>query len=266
MVSVKGNYTFLVWPSRSIEEVFEKACRTFISRYNAPETGGDEYVSQLAINRQVMQHVNMLRYAAEYVQDPALNQACHSKLEEVVQKYVTHNLFAGIFCSAHVGNMIACSSDAAFMYSALHADVFFGIWRHLSNAVVSSALAETSQRIWQHIVIKNSDGEADVSARWNNEIHCTFVSGAIGQCEGHSVGEPAYPSEHPMILSTVLMGDELSPISHANCAFVARGLFAAMALPDWQGYFQVSGWWKGAAQSMRSLIHGIGVAETCYPD
>mmetsp|Transcript_32853 Transcript_32853/g.76700 ORF Transcript_32853/g.76700 Transcript_32853/m.76700 type:complete len:861 (-) Transcript_32853:335-2917(-) len=261
---------YLVRPSRSLEEVFAKACRTFIRRYDASETGGDEYVSQLAITRQVMQHVNMLRYAAEYVQDATLNQACHSKLEVVVQKYVNHNLFAGIFCAAHAGNMAACSSDAAFMYGALHADVFFGIWRHMRNAslraAVGSALAETSRRIWQHVVVKDLDGAVDASAQWNNELRCTFVSGAIRRCEGRSIGEPTYPSEHPMLLSTVLMGDELASLGHSLCASAAAGLSTSMALMDWQSYFRVSGWWKGAAQSMRTLIHGLGVAESCDPD
>jgi len=185
-----------------------------------------------------------------------------------MSKYAQFNLQAGIFCPAVSGNETGCVTDAAFMYSALHQDVFWGYYLNWGDAAlggaVARALATTARQMYVQIPTRSA-GAIDVGGGWNSELVCTFAGAALQACSGRSNGEPTYSTEHPLHLSTMLAGDWLAPVAGA-CADAAAALGPAMDDPGFRTYFAGDGWWKGAAQSARTLIHGIAVAERCAPD
>lgn len=270
--------SYVLRPSKSIQSVFTRGCQTFIERYSRPRNQGGEFVSRMEIIRQVSQHVNALRYGAEFTEDPTQAVVCNNKLRAVMQEYAEDNFKGGIFCIADSGNETSCETDDSFMYGGIHLDVFLGYLynygdhtvqaagRTLTN-VIRNAIVGTARQYYQTVVAR-SGVEINPRGDWFNALRCSFSNGgtSVASCSGQRFTENIYELHHtmPMTLSTMLVAHELNP-SVNLCGPVGRALLPAVSQgSEFFTFFdQETGWTKGPSQIMKLVAYGVGIAETC---
>ena len=277
---------YLVRPDGSMLERFHAAADTFIRRYNIPaaqEDQREQYVSQLVVARQVIQHVNGLRYAAAY---GAADNMAREKLEEVMREYARDNLLNGTFCEddAAAVNTSACgfASSGLFHYASLWHDTFWS-YSHSAGqgtpqaATIRTALARTAQMIHQ-LGLPRSGGQITVDAPFANSYTCDFQAGGLPstQCQAFTCngfvsaddcfdvgGEPLYDHAKAQTLALTLLGQLEDPTLGA-CADAAPALAQALELGEMDDYYGAGGgWWKGAGLAMHNVVHGVGMLEVC---
>lgn len=251
---------YVVRPTGSFRDAFWRGGTTFIGRYNVPrsqQASRDIYVSSLGIVRGVVQHVNTLRYAAEFsVRD---NQLFQNKLSEVINEYVLDNLQGGIPCANDYGNENTCGTGASFMNAALLIETFRDYMRNWGdiNGVIGNMVSTYAQQHYALMTITANNVDSPTG------FQCTFNNGQVTGCIPYTGGEPSYDHEQPIIVSMLLIAQDLDP-SINLCTPLVAALPTALNLGGYQGYYQSGGgWFKGSAQGMRDVIHGIGVAEIC---
>ncbi|MEW6058370.1 MAG: hypothetical protein AB1540_17350, partial [Bdellovibrionota bacterium] len=263
---------YLIRPTRSLLEVYEQACRTIIRRYDSsiPEANREEFVSRLVVQRQVIQQMNLLKYAVEFIQDQTTNQLCADKLRSVIDEYVRDNMLGGMLCVNDIRRPDACSTDQNFMYSALHFDFFESYLRHFGdrNGVIRGMLGGMANQFYQVMIPKRPDGSIDVNGVWAKILDCTIgADGRLQSCARNMGSEPSYSEERPMHLSVLLIADAVAQTNNL-CSASARGLSEALVGQLYGGYVATNspGWWKGVSMSMRHVVFGIGAAEVCDDD
>ena len=269
---------YAIRPNYGLRDAFGCAGNTFINRYEPldpePRTVDDRDVRLFVIIRQVSQHVNALRYAAQFV--PQGNAAYQTELRNTMQEFVRDNLFGGIFCQDDTNNVPTCRSDAPFMNSAINFDVFRSYlynWGDINGRIRAALVTHAREFFRQGMAtgagVNDRPGLANtLYGDWLQQMVCTFSSaGELQSCRAFPEGDDIpYNQERPSHLSALLMAHELDP--SINFCNVARTVLQQAVQTSFydadDGYFtRGAGWWKGAAQVLREVVHGIGIAETC---
>jgi hypothetical protein len=261
---------YLVRPTGSIREVFAKACRTALVRYpteaTLPERQREEFVNVREINRQTIQHWNMLRYAAEFERDPQLAGACQARLTDIMTELARDNLRSGVACVADSGNASACGTAASFVYTSLINDFLDAYARHHAGTAGADAARRTvatmARQYADTLMTKRANGTIDVAGEWGAYLNCSFASGELRGCTSAQGPEPVYDYERPSHLSIALAGDP------ERCAASAPAFGEALGGGGFEQIFTAPavGWWKGASQAMQNVVLGVGAAEACLPD
>ena len=256
---------YILRPSQSLLDAHWRGGTTFINRYNVPramQAGRDHFLNAVRVDRGEMQHLNSLRYAAEFV--PRDNQLFADKLDEVMDEFAQDNFIGGVICPDDMGNEQSCTTGQAFMYSALHLDTYREILNHWGEYrnVFRDAIVGYAKQFHDHAAT-HSGGNLDFGSQWSKNLACTFNNGSLVGCTGTTDGERLFDQEKPMHVSMMLMADELDP-TIGLCASAAEGFPRAMQIPAWRNFFsRDAGWAKVPSQVMREVVHGIALTETC---
>ena len=103
---------------------------------------------------------------------------------------------------------------------------------------------------------------------WAARLDCQLATGgnAVVNClPGRDSDNQLfmYRSNKPHTAAVLLMAHELDP-SLALCTIVKDALDDPDLTDGWQEVVSNdSGWWKGAAQVMQSMVFGVGIYDTC---
>lgn len=254
---------YIIRPSGALRDAFWRAGTMFINRYNVPRSQQgtrDFYLSALKLYRGVMQHLNGLTYAAQFASED--NAAFQAKLKSVQREIIADNFFGGLPCQADDGNFQSCDLPQAFMLSALHLETFRNYYYHWGdlNGSLKRLFAGYAEQFFRQIPKRN--GRPNLNAEWQKDLRCTFSNKQLQGCEYRASAEPVYDHEKPMHLSMLLIANDLDPAIDL-CTPVSAVLDDALALPGFTYNFDEYAWFKGAAQSMRDVLHGIAYATTC---
>ena len=256
---------YVIRPSRSIANRFRDGGEAFIRRYSDPPGQREQWVSQLDIIRQVVQHMNMLKYAAEFSAEN--NAAFQVRLNELMNELVADNIIDGMICQNDEGNENSCTSDQLFMMGALDLDFlrsYLNNWGDI-NGEITAGITTYAQQLYDLAASKDANGNVIFDGNWDIRIRCDFNNGLRTNCQGFTGPQDdiVLEQEVPLHLSVMLMAHQLDP--SINLCVPARDSFpSALLLPDFLGnYLEGPGWWKGAAQSMRDVVHGIAIADAC---
>lgn len=263
---------YLIRPSRLFTDRFAAAADTFTARYgptNIPasqQARRDRDLQALVIARGVIQHVNLLSYAAQFAPDD--NDKYVEKLTSVMDEYAADNLRGGIFCQADYGNERSCVGTwGIYHFVALQLGAFLDYlyWageEDRRGAVIHRAVLTTAGQYYRALMNASADGSFDANGPWKGELRCTFTEAAtLVGCTGVDTEEPVYVHERAGGLSFLLVAHSLR-----SSAELCRA--AAAALPDAVSsgldYLTTgAGWNKGAAQSTHLIAHGLAIAEQC---
>ncbi|MEE8586850.1 MAG: hypothetical protein V3T83_18570 [Acidobacteriota bacterium] len=248
---------------------FAQAGRTAVERYSiSEENQRDQFVSQIDITRQVIQHFEMLANCAEFVPG-AQGLACQQRLIEVVSELARDNLKAGVMCQGDAPSTF-CPQPQQFMQAAMMFHFFHRYLRNYGDAegLVERAMVQGPLLYSQFGIPKQADGVSlDVFADWAALLDCTLnpQRTEVVNCvrAANSDGSALLQPNKPHSVALLLMAHELDP-SIAQCNAARRAYEDPNLASTWEDFQgNESGWWKGAAQMMQGMIFGVGIADTC---
>jgi len=281
---------YVVRPYRSLAERFQAAGDTVISRYVDAVANREETVSVRVMTRQVMQHLNALRYAAEF--SPVNDSALRAKFDAMMQEYADDNLANGTFCfgddAATNQSDCAFAPSGLFHYVALWQELFYNHALDLPPGdgrrdTILDALASTARLIDSGIP---RDGGGEISdfapTAWGNSYACDFSGGGddiVSQCvqynctglvnpgSGGCPTDPTYDNAHLNTLGTVLIGHALDParVSDERCAEARRGFNTDLNGSTVANHLRDSGygWHKDASQMVQTVLYAIAAGQAC---
>lgn len=260
---------YVLRPSPALRDRFAQAGRMVAGRYGVPQGDREQYVSEVDVTRQVIQHFEMLANCAEFVPG-AQGQACHDRLQQVIGELAQDNLRAGLMCQGDVPVANNCGQPQKFMQNALMYPFFH---RYLLNygdvagGRIAAALVGDPVNYYDYGMPKLVDGvTVDVNADWASILDCTLTAGGT-QVQGcawvqNGDGDLLWPNKaHTVAL--MLMAHELDP-SIGLCAVARAALDHPSITVGWGDYLANDpGWWKGAAQMMQAMVFGVGGYDVC---
>ena len=280
---------YLVYPDVSVRDRLAAAGDTYISRYT-DALPRDQGLAARLIRRGPMQHLNMLRYAAEFA--PTADDRFVNKLDGVMTELATDNLFAGVPCQDDDGgtNQDDCAISPAgfFHHAALWQEMLWqlnGIFfdRPWASAVDDTLLG-TAELVESHIIPRAMSGAAVFDPnQWGNSFECDFsasmdptqdciaytCTGLLSPGAGQNcfdVGrDPFYSNAFLPTLATSFMGQSLRSLDGiAPCQRLAADLSTLMAQPDFRSYFERgAGWFKDVNQLSQLSLYAIAYARRC---
>lgn len=260
-------------PTATHRQRFRQAGRAVTDRYNIPQSqqgSRAQFVNQVNLTRQVVQHFEMLANCAEFVpgQD---GDDCRSRLAEILAELADDNLQAGMMCQGDIPSQTLCSQPQQFMQNA---HMYHFLHRSLRqwgdpDGNLTRGLVQGPLHHYTYGIDKLGGGPAiDVNGAWASRLECDLTDGGITVTDctlaTDSDGNTAmYNPNKPHTAALLLMAHELDP-SISMCQIV-RDAFDAMNLPALWSEFNGdnAGWWKGAAQMMQGAVFGVGVYDTC---
>jgi hypothetical protein len=280
---------YVIRPHRSMAERFQAAGDSVISRYVDDADRREETVSSRVINRQVMQHLNALRYAAHF--SPDNDVALNRKYIAMMQEYLADNLSNGLFCYSddNSTNQTECAfaPSGVFHYVALWQELFFNHALDLppgsrERETIINALATSARLIDAGIPRDSSDEITDFSpTAWGDSYVCDFSSGSdvVEQCvqynctgmvdpnNGNCPTDPTYDNAHLNTLGSVMIGNALNPgqVSDSRCSQARRGFNTNLNSSTVANHLRDSGfgWHKDASQMMQMVFYAIAAAQNC---
>lgn len=283
---------YVIRPHRSLAERFQAAGESVINRYVDATNSREETVSSRVMTRQVIQHLNALRFAAEY--SPVNDTALRSKFNAMIEEYTTDNLPNGLFCYSDDAdtNQIDCAfaPSGVFHYVALWQELFYNRALDLppgnsEREAIINALAKTARLIDSGIPRDSSDEITDFSpTAWGDSYVCDFSSGSdiVEQCikynctgmvdpsGGSCPTDPTYDNAHLNTLGTVMLGNTLDPgvVSNERCSQVRRGFNTNLNSSTVANHLRDSGygWHKDASQMVQTVFYAIAAAQNCSLD
>ena len=262
---------YVTRPSPALAERFAQAGRMITGRYSIPkaqEGTREPFVSEVDINRQVIQHFEMLANCAEFVAG-ADGLACHNRLQQVVTELAQDNLAAGIMCQGDIPSAVLCGQPQKFMQNALMYHFFHRFLLNYGDigTLISDALVGDPLNYYNTGMPKLGGGTAiDVNADWASLMECTLTGGAT-QVQGCSWVQNGDGNllwhNKPHSVALMLMAHELDP-SIGLCQVAKSALDEASITLGWQDYEgNDPGWWKGSAQMVQGMVFGVGLYDTC---
>lgn len=194
---------YLARPDYSIQERFAAAGDTFIDRYTDNPNGRDFYLAARILRRGVMQHVNMLQYASDFV--PTQDQRYLNKLNHVMTEFAQDNFFGGVPCeeddrtfneslpvlndNGSPVNLLddywesgcAVSPSGMFHHAALGQELFMQYALHHTTSneagIIRGALAQTGRLLFDHSIARNSGTLNIDTVNWGNTFMCDLSQG-----------------------------------------------------------------------------------------
>ena len=260
-------------PTPNHLERFRQAGRTVVDRYSVPQSQQgmrEQFVNQVDLTRQVVQHFEMLANCAEFVPG-ADGDACRARLHEIVAELAEDNLAAGMMCQGDIPSPTFCSQPQQFMQNA---HMYHFLHRYLRtwgdpDGNLQRALVEGPLNHYIFGLPKLGNGTSiDVVGDWAARLECDLTGGGttVTDCvlaTDSDNNTAMFVATKPHTAALLLMAQELDP-TIGMCQIV-RDAYDAMDLPllwsDFNG--DNTGWWKGAAQMMQGMVFGVGVYESC---
>ena len=258
-------------PSVALRDRFAQAGRMVVSRYDLPkaqEALRTQFVNQVDITRQVIQHFEILANCAEFV--PGVDgTVCRTRLLELLDELARDNLGAGIFCQQDIPSTTSCDGPQRFMVSALFYHFFHRALRNWGDVdgLIEAALVGEAVNYYQQGMSKLGDGVSiDPTGPWAALFDCALTDGgtAVGNCSWVQIdGFDLFDHNRPHTLALLLIAHELDP-TIGLCDTARQALEDPDSRAGWDPYLGNSpGWWKGSAQMMQGMVFGIGVADEC---
>ncbi len=280
---------YVIRPYRSLVERFRAAGDTVISRYADQLGNREDTVSSRVITRQVMQHLNALRFAAEFSPDNEV--ALHNKFDAMMQEYATDNLSHGSFCYSDDENSnqhdCAFAPSGIFHYVALWQELFYNHALDLPpgdsrRETIFNALANTARLIDSGIPRDSNNEVSDFSpTAWGDSYVCDFSSGSdiVSQCRqynctgfadpsgGSCPTDPTYDNAHLNTLGTVMIGHAIDStlVTDERCTQARQGFNTNLNGSTVAGHLRDSGfgWHKDASQMVQTVLYAIAAAQQC---
>ena len=280
---------YVIRPYRSLAERFQAAGDTVISRYVDAVASREDTVSSRVMTRQVMQHLNALRYAAEF--SPVNQTALRAKYDAMMQEYAADNLANGTFCYSDDGasnqNDCAFAPSGIFHYVALWQELFYDRALDLppgdaQRETIINALASTARLIDAGIPRDSNNQITDFTpSAWGDSYVCDFSSGSdiVAQCVKHNCTglvdpdsngicptDPTYDNAHLNALGTVIIGNFLDPglVSNNRCGQARQGFETNLNSSTVANHLRDSGygWHKDASQMVQTVLYAIAAARS----
>ncbi len=264
---------YVLRPTAPHLDRFRQAGRALVGRYDVPQAQqGDreQWVSQVDVTRQVIQHFEMLANCAEFVPG-ADGDACRARLGEVVTELAQENLAPGMMCQGDIPSATTCGQPQQFMQNAL---MYLFFHRYLLNwgdaaGLLRRALVNGPVHHYNFGVGKLADGVSiDVASGWAAGLECDLTNGGseVATCV------PALDSDNnffmynptkPQTAALLLMAHDLEP-SIGFCQIVKNAYDTMNLAGLWSDFNgDDAGWWKGAAQMMQATVFGVGLYDVC---
>ncbi len=280
---------YVIRPYSSLAERFQAAGDTVISRYIANPANREDTVSARVMTRQVMQHLNALRYAAEF--SPVNGANLRNQFNTMMQEYADDNLANGVFCysddAANNQNNCGFAPSGIFHYVALWQELFYNHALdlppdHARREVIINALATTARLIDSGIPRDSNNRVSDFSpSAWGDSYVCDFSSGSdvLTQCVQHNCTgfadpsggncptDPTYDNAHLNALGTVMLGNALDPglVSDTRCTEARQGFNTDLNGSTVANHLRDSGygWHKDASQMVQTVLYAIAAGQSC---
>jgi hypothetical protein len=261
---------YAIRPGVALRDRFKQSSGTIVNRYNIPkadEGDREQYVNQIDITRQAVQHFEMLANGAEFVPgvEGVTNQA---RLQAMVTELATDNLRAGCMCEGDNTNLTTgCLQPQQFMQNAMMYLFFHRYYRNygdVSNLLARSLYLGPSN--YYRFGTAKIGTNIDVTATWAYTLQSelggggTVVTNAISVDTGDGLAMYGYNKPHTV--SLMLIAHEIN--TNVNLKGVAKAAFDDPALMNGlqENMVNNAGWWKGADQMMQGLVFGVGLYET----
>jgi hypothetical protein len=264
---------YAVRPGVAFRDRFAQAGQTIMNRYNIPkadEYDRGQYVSEVDITRQVIQHFEMLANTAEFV--PGM-PAANAKLHEVVTELTVDNLASGSMCEGDSTNYTTtCIQPQQFMQNAMMYLFFHRYYRNYGDVsnLLARSLYQGPSNFYQYATTKLPDGtNVNVVGDWAPLLLSTLVGGTQVVGAVWLDPDPGTPGDENMFgynkahtVAQMLMAHEIN--TNVNLKGVGKAAFDDPALMNFlqENMVNSAGWWKGANQMMQGLIFGVGLYET----
>jgi len=264
---------YAVRPHPMVRDRFEQAGNTIINRYDIPQANQgarEQWVSQVDITRQIIQHFEMLANCAEFVSGTTGN-AGHAKLVEVVTELAQDNLGAGVMCTGDVPSGTTCWTPPQFMQNALMYNSLHRYYRNYGDAAgnLRRALIETPLKLYEYGLQKQADGISLVAnGNWAATMRYTLSTDRTQVLAGTAAQDSdgnffMYNPTRPHTAALLLMAHELDP-SIGLCDIVKFAYDDPALTAGWAEFMgNGSGWWKGSAQMMQNMVFGVGLYDVC---
>ncbi|MES9851041.1 MAG: hypothetical protein ABW170_04330 [Candidatus Thiodiazotropha sp. L084R] len=280
---------YVIRPHSSLAERFQAAGDSVINRYVDAVGSREETVSLRVITRQVIQHLNALRFAAEF--SPVNDIALQTKYIAMMQEYTADNLSNGVFCYSDDANTnqndCAFAPSGLFHYVALWQELFYSRALDIppgnsERETIINALANSARLIDAGIPRDSSDEITDFSpTAWGDSFSCDFSSGSdiVEQCirynctgmvnpsNGTCSTDPTYDNAHLNTLGTVMLGNSIDPglVSENRCNQARRGFNTNLNSSTVSNHLRDSGfgWHKDASQMVQIVFYAIAAAQNC---
>jgi hypothetical protein len=264
---------YAVRPHPMVRDRFEQAGNTVINRYDIPQANQgarEQWVSQVDLTRQVIQHFEMLANCAEFVPG-SIGNGGHSKLVEIVTELAQDNLSAGVMCAGDVPAGTTCWTPQQFMQNALMYNFLHRYYRNYGDAAgnLRRALIEIPLRLYEHGLQKQADGVSLVAnGNWAAGMRYTLSQDRTQVLAGTPAQDSdgnffMYNPTRPHTAALLLMAHELDPTT-GLCAIVKATYDDPVHTAGWSEFMgNGSGWWKGSAQMMQNMVFGVGLYDIC---
>jgi hypothetical protein len=263
---------YAIRPGFALRERFAQAGRTIVTRYNIPKASEgtrEQYVSQVDITRQVIQHFEMLANTAEFVPGADGTNA-HGSLREVVAELTVDNLRSGSMCEGDATNLTTgCLQPQQFMQNAMMYLFFHRYYRNYGDVsnLLARSLYTAPSNYYRFGTAKLGDGtNMNVAADWAYTLQSQLGAGGSVVTNAFAVdtgdGLVMYGYNKPHSVALMLMAHELN--TNVNLKGVGKAAFDNPALMAMLQECMVNnaGWWKGADQMMQGLVFGVGLYDT----
>lgn len=280
---------YLIYPDVSIRDRFAAAGDTYISRY-VDALPRDAGLAGRVIRRGPMQHLNMLRYAAEFA--PVNDDRFLIKLNNVMNELAADNLFAGVPCEADDGvvNQDDCAVTAAgfFHHASLWQEMFWQMQQNFFGtpwaATVDQTLRDTAFLVENLVIPRDMSNSATFDpGLWGNSFECDFsgssdpvtdcipytCTGFLSPGPGQNcfdVGrDPFYSNAFLPTLATAIMGYYREGVlGLVECQRLAADLSTLMGEAGFRNYFERgAGWFKDVNQLSQLGPYAIAIADIC---
>ncbi|MEN1728105.1 MAG: hypothetical protein AAGJ52_06660 [Pseudomonadota bacterium] len=269
---------YLLRPGPTSLERLSAAGQMLVDRYSIPrnqQATRTQFLNQLSINRQVIQHLVMLANCAEFA-PAATGENCHDRLMEILTELGEENFSAGAMCVADLIQGTSCELDQQFMQNSLHFPFFWRLNLNYGQGSpgLSVAAATNLDRMLQtqpqlmldYAMPQRGDGSIDTAAAWAPRLSCVLNAdrSQVSSCQDANDNSEFYFENYPSSMTWILLASD-DPL---ECGRARQAL--AELLPGNNSTGAVSfwvdggsGWWKGAAQIMQGLIHGTAISIDC---
>lgn len=263
---------YAIRPNLPMRDRFCQAGRTLVDRYGIPrsrEMEREEFVSQIDITRQSIQHFEMLANAAEFVPTDELGAASFDgRLREIVRELAEDNLSAGVMCQINerepaVGDW--CFLPQQFMQNS---QIYYFFLRYAlnydDNEGVRRMLVEAPRVLNEYGLPHAADGSLVVEGDWASRLRVR-LSADRTQVVGVELAPDSdnqlamYGENKPQTMSLLWISDTLS--GERDLSRLAADAADTMDFDASWGSVMMneSGWWKAAAQVMQGTVFGVGL-------
>lgn len=239
----------------------------------------DLYISAVTPDRGRLQHFELLANCAEFAPGAA-GQACHDRLQAIMQELAIDNLRAGLICQDDVPVDDYCDVPQTFMVAAMQYHFFlryFLNYGEVNNADDQPTLGPMLSGFMENYLaqgITMNGGALDPFGDWAALLGCPLTGGGtgVGVCDWFDTGDGVgiIWENKPHVAGMALMADWVNPSSDPCTDGVAMidALFAGVGTgtDDYGpmgGYVAGGGWFKGAAQVAQMLPYAIGAYDRC---